>query len=373
MTEADLVIVGGGPAGLATAIHAAQRGLTSVVLERRALPLDKACGEGVMPGGVAALAAMGVEVPEKGRAAFLGVRYVDGPAIAEARFARRPGWGVRRTALVEGMAARARTLGIELRYECEAGPWRRSGTRGLMVETAWGPVGARLLVGADGLLSRVRREAGLELPWRGRRRFGVRRHFRLRPWSPFVEVYWAEGIEAYITPVGPDRVGVALLWDGSGGTFDELLARFPAVRERLQGAPAETEARGSGPFRQGVRRRHADRVALVGDAAGYLDAITGEGLTLAFESAAALAEVITDGKPLDAYEMTYRRLSRTYYWMTALVLAVAARPGLRRRVVNALARDPGLFDRLLAISSGECPPSSLGVRGVLRLIEGLVY
>jgi len=74
MTEADLVIVGGGPAGLATAIHAAQRGLTSVVLERRALPLDKACGEGVMPGGVAALAAMGVEVPEKGRAAFLGVR-----------------------------------------------------------------------------------------------------------------------------------------------------------------------------------------------------------------------------------------------------------------------------------------------------------
>ena len=227
MTEADLVIVGGGPAGLAAAIHAAQRGLTSVVLERRALPLDKACGEGLMRGGVAALAAMGVEVPEKGRAAFLGVRYVDGPAIAEARFARRPGWGVRRTALVEGMAARARTLGIELRYECEAGPWRRSGTRGLMVETAWGPVGARLLVGADGLLSRVRREAGLELPWRGRRRFGVRRHFRLRPWSPFVEVHWAEGIEAYITPVGPDRVGVALLWDGSGGTFDELRPPCP--------------------------------------------------------------------------------------------------------------------------------------------------
>ncbi len=103
-----------------------------------------------------------------------------------------------------------------------------------------------------------------------------------------------------------------------------------------------------------------------------LDAITGEGLTLAFESAAALAEVITDAKPLGAYEMTYRRLSRTYYWMTALVLAVAARPGLRRRVVNALARDPGLFDRLLAINSGECPPSSLGVGGVLRLIEGLV-
>ena len=150
------------------------------------------------------------------------------------------------------------------------------------------------------------------------------------------------------------------------------VARFPAVRERLQGTQAETEARGSGPFRQRVRRRHADRVALVGDAAGYLDAITGEGLTLAFESAAALAEVVTDAKPLGAYEMTYRRLSRTYYWMMALVLAVAARPGLRRRVVNALARDPGLFDRLLAINSGECPPSSLGVGGVLRLIEGLV-
>src|SRR5262249_12736081 len=93
----DLVVVGGGPVGLAAAIHAADRGLSAVVLERRTPPLDKACGEGLMPPGVAALGALGVVVPEHARAPFVGIRYVDGDTVAEARFADGPGWGVRRT------------------------------------------------------------------------------------------------------------------------------------------------------------------------------------------------------------------------------------------------------------------------------------
>ena len=368
---ADLVIVGGGPAGLATAIHAAQSGLAAVVLERRTPPLDKPCGEGLMPLGVAALATMGVEVPPWGRTPFIGIRYVDGDVVAEGRFPRGPGWGVRRTALMQGMLARAQALGIDHRYGCEARRWQRPGG-GVVVDTDRGAVRARLLVGADGLRSRIRQQAGLARAWRGARRFGVRRHFSLPPWSPFVEVHWTDGAEAYVTPAGPGRVGVALLWDGSGGSFDALLARFPGLRARLGDARVESQTCGAGPFRQGARRRHGDRVALVGDAAGYLDAITGEGLTLAFHSADALVASVRDGRTLGAYDAAYRRLSRAYYLMTGLLLWVQRHPGLRRRVMRALARYPDLFDRFLAINSGEWPISSLGVGGVLRLIEGVL-
>src|SRR5262245_51910271 len=196
---ADLVVVGGGPAGLATAIHAAQLGLAAVVLERRTPPLDKPCGEGLMPLGVAALGAMGVEVPPWGRTPFIGIRYVDGDVVAEGRFPCGPGWGVRRTALMQGMIARAQTLGVDLRYGCDVTTWQRTGG-GVVVDTDHRAVHARLLVGADGLHSRVRQQAGLACAWRGARRFGVRQHFTLPPWSPFVEVHWTDGAEAYVTP-----------------------------------------------------------------------------------------------------------------------------------------------------------------------------
>jgi flavin-dependent dehydrogenase len=346
--------------------------VAAVVLERRRLPLDKACGEGLMPPGVAALAAMGVEVPASERAPFIGIRWVDGEIVAEGRFRDRPGWGVRRTALVEGMVARARALGVELRYGCAVRSWHREGRGEIALDTDAGPLRARLLVGADGLRSRVRREAGLAGRAGAGRRFGIRRHFRVAPWSPFVEVHWHHRAEAYVTPVGPDRVGVALLWDGSGGGFADLLGRFPALRERLEGATVETDARGAGPFEQRVRRRYTAGVALVGDAAGYLDALTGEGLTLAFHAAEALAETVARGRHLRDYEAAYRRLSRTYYRATGLLLHVARRPWLRRRVVRALARDPRLFDRLLAVSTGEPARAALGVGGVLRTIAGVL-
>jgi len=350
--RADLAIIGGGPAGLATAICAAQRGLRAVVVDRRGRPLDKPCGEGLMPGGVAALTTMGVEIATGDRSPFIGVRYVEGNVIAEGRFVGAPGWGIRRTTLIEAMVVRARTLGVDLRYGCRVDDWHR-GAGGVLLKTAGGAVSASLLVGADGLHSRVRRDAGVARPGHGARRFGVRRHFRVQPWSPFVEVHWGEAGEAYITPVGPQRVGVAFLWRGAPRTFDELLRCFPAVQAKLSTAIPETEPRGAGPFRQGVRCRYTDAVVLIGDAAGYLDAISGEGLTLAFRSAEALADIIACGQPLQAYDRAYRRLSRSYYRWTAVLLALASRPRLRRLAFTALARWPALFDRLLATHTGR--------------------
>lgn len=349
---AKLVIVGGGPAGLATAIYAAQQGLSAVVIEKREPPLDKACGEGLMPGGVAALAAMGVAIPAGERAAFIGIRYVDGNVVAEGRFCNGPGWGIRRSTLVEAMAARARALGVDLRYGCAASGWQRT-PGGVLLETAGGAIAASVLVGADGLHSRVRHDAGLSARWRGPKRFGTRRHFGVQPWSPFVEVHWGDRLEAYVTPIGPRRIGVAFLWSGCHLPFDEMLGRFPALQARLSTAIPESAARGAGPFRQGVRCRYADNVVLVGDAAGYLDAITGEGLTLAFRSAEALAATIARGEPLRIYDQAYRRLSRSYYLMTTALLAAASRPRMRRLAFKALAGWPALFDKLLAAHTRE--------------------
>ena len=115
-------------------------------------------------------------------------------------------------------------------------------------------------------------------------RYGFRRHYRLAPWSTFVEVHWAKGAEAYVTPVSDDEVGVAFLWHERAPSWEAMLSRFPHLA-RLRGASALSSIQGAGPFRRRPRRVTAGRLALVGDASGYVDAITGEGVAIAFECA----------------------------------------------------------------------------------------
>ena len=130
--------------------------------------------------------------------------------------------------------------------------------------------------------------------------------------------------------------------------------------------------RGAGPFQQRARRRFADRIALVGDAAGYLDPLTGEGISLGLRAAGALVEVVASGEPLASYERAWHRLSARHFQMTRLVLLLAASPALRRRVVRVLGRHPEIFDRFLAMAEGGAPLRSIGVSGALRLLGGLV-
>ena len=369
---ADLLIAGAGPVGLAVAIEARLRGLDAVVVERRLPPLDKACGEGLMPIGVAQLAALGVAIDPARCASFAGIRFVDAHATAEGRFADGLGMGVRRTVLSDALLARAREVGVELRFGESVTSWSARGDAGVVVTTSRGSGEARLLVGADGLHSSIRRMAGLEGAQRGRVRNGMRRHFRVAPAAPFVEVHWSVGAEAYVTPVGRDEIGVALLWSGEPARYDALLARFPNLAARLAGAEPTSRIEGASRLRRPVLRRHAPGVALVGDAAGYLDPLTGEGLTLGFRCARALVDTVARGAPLADYERAYHSLARSYYQMTGVLLAVAARPWLRRRVVRALARRPDLFDHLLAINAGQSPLRALGASGALRLVGGLV-
>ncbi len=363
----DAVVIGGGPAGLAFAAAASARGLDVAVLEARPFPVDKACGEGILPAGVRALEALGVRARlGPADATPLGaIRWVESgagadaePAVAEARLPAPGGLGVRRLALSAALLARAREAGAEV-LGAEALDHRR-GADEVVVRTAGGELRARLLVAADGLASPVRRREGLDLPVRGAPRFGLRRHLAVAPWSDAVEVHLADGAEAYLTPSGDGRLGVAFLFSREApGGWAALLARFPSLAGRLAGAPPASEDRGAGPLARAARARALDRLALLGDAAGYVDAVTGEGLSLSLGCALDLAALAPDAiargatrRALAGYERAWRRRFRPYQLWTHLLLAVARRPTLRRGAVRLAAGRRAALERLVAAAVG---------------------
>lgn len=304
--DADLLVVGGGPGGLATALHARRQGLSVIVAEPREGPIDKACGEGLMPGGLAVLTSLGVDPAGM---PFHGIAYVNEHHRAQAGFRSGAGRGVRRTTLHAALEARAKEQDTE---------WIRAKVTSVRQDAhgvAAAGVRARYLVAADGLHSPVRNAVGIAATAGKPRRYGVRWHFTVPAWSDVVEVHWSRWGEAYVTPVEPDLVGVAIL---SRGRPD--LAWFPWLARRLEGA-GRGQARGCGPLRQVVSRRVAGRVLLVGDAAGYEDALTGEGISLAVKQAAAAVDAIVNDTP-SSYEAAWHRATRSYRLLTrALVLA----------------------------------------------------
>jgi flavin-dependent dehydrogenase len=361
----DLVVVGGGPAGLVTAIAARERGLSVVVLDKRTPPIDKACGEGLMPSGVRLLESLGVQVDPADRAPFSGIAWIDGELRAEADFPEGEGLGIRRLHLHEALVGRAVEAGVELRWGQPVTGLRDGG-----VESAHGVVAGRWVIGADGLNSRVRAWAGLDGPLPARRRFGQRRHFAVAPWSPRVEVHWAEGCEAYVTPVGRERVGVAVLYGGRKARFEERLAGFPELWDRLAAARPDSSVRAWGPLRRRARAVARAPVFLVGDASGYVDAITGEGLSLAFEQGLALARCLAEGTPR-RYASLHRRIVRRPVALIEALLWIEQHPRLRRRLVAALSHNPEAFAQLLGLNDG-LPMLSLRPATLLRLAPALI-
>lgn len=343
----DVLVAGGGPAGLATALNAALAGMTVVVVEPRLVPVDKACGEGLMPSGVAALHALGVHPPGR---PLRGIRYLDPRGHADAAFRTTTGLGIRRTRLHAALMARVTAVGI---------PVVRGKVTAVRQDREWveasvrvspavppdpgtpGTLRSRWLVAADGLRSPLRDAVGLALPaGAAPRRYGLRRHFQVAPWTDFVEVYWAARSEAYVTPVAEDMVGVAVL-SSERRTYDEHLTAFPALLDRLTGPPV-TSVRGAGPMRRRVRSRVHGRVLLAGDAAGYVDALTGEGVSLALLSAEALVASLRAGRP-ESYDRAWLRLSRPHRLLTTALLTTRRHPTPTRLIVPAARAFPGLF------------------------------
>jgi flavin-dependent dehydrogenase len=242
---------------------------------------------------------------------------------------------MRRTALHGALEKAVRDAGVVL-VEGHVGDVRQDAS-GVQA----GGVRARYLVAADGLHSGIRSAVGLSRAGTRPARYGLRRHFAVPPWSDLVEVTWSRCSEAYVTPVGPDLVGVAILTHERGSFADHLRA-FPALAERLPDAAA-TAVRGAGPLRQRTSGQVAGRVLLVGDAAGYVDALTGEGIAMGLRTAKAAVACIAANRPLH-YERAWREITREYRLLTQTLVQTTRVPLVRRNLVAAAAATPWLFD-----------------------------
>jgi flavin-dependent dehydrogenase len=360
-TDTDVVIVGGGPAGLAAAIAARLRGLSVTLADAARPPLDKACGEGLMPDGAAALRELGVTIPAHESAAFHGIRFLDENYNPEGRFEAVSGIGLRRTVLHRLLARRAEEVGVTLRWGTQV-LWLSSQE----VRIGDQPVRARWVIGADGLNSRVRRYAGLEKAWRARPRVGLRMHLRIAPWTDLVEVYWHKLGQAYVTPVASDEICVALVASRAAPIqMGDVPRLFPPLGKLLKDALPADSVNGAVTCSTRLRRVTHGHFALIGDASGSVDAVTGEGLSIAFRQALALGDALARGD-LAGYEAAHRRIMRMPQMMARLLLLMDGRERLRRTTFRVLAAHPQLFSRLLAGHVGAASPSA-----VLRDVAGL--
>ncbi len=344
--ETDVLIVGGGPAGLATALAVRRKGLRAVVVDSSAPPIDKACGEGLMPDSVAALSALGVNLDPERHFAFKGIRFVSPGACAEAVFPHGTGVGIRRVALHETLIEHAVEAGVHFAWQ-----QRLTEVRDYCAYINGQLISFRWIVGADGSNSTMRRWAALDTMERLAPRYGFRRHYKISPWTDFMELHWAKDCQIYVTPVSDNEVCLALISRNQQLRIDDALPLFPDIAQRLAGAAHASVERGAVSASRTLRRVHAGRLALVGDASGSVDAITGEGLCLAFKQSLALANAIAKDD-LTAYGSEHRRIRFRPAMMSSMLLMMDRYPWLQERALAALSTHPGMFARMLATHVG---------------------
>jgi flavin-dependent dehydrogenase len=348
VSKVDVFVIGGGPAGLAAAIAARQRGMSVAVADGTEPPIDKACGEGLMPETIAALGELGVETRPDAGYRFRGVRFLQQDAQVGAEFPQGLGVGIRRTILHEWLIARAENCGVRLMWRTPVSAITKTGVH-LPAEF----MASRWIVGADGSGSRVRRWSGLDTAIRQTQRFAARRHYGVRPWTDRVEIYWGRCAQAYVTPIGRDEVCIVVMATRTEhANFDSVLRDCPQLRQRLSCAELASRERGAITQMHSLRAVHSGNVALVGDASGGVDAITGEGLRLAFRQAIALADAM-ERNDLPGYARAHRNLARMPTLMGNLLLTLAGNDTLRTRSFRMLANRPQLFARLLAVHTGR--------------------
>lgn len=361
--DADVLIVGGGPTGLAAAIALRQAGADVLLADALEPPIDKACGEGLMPDSRRELASLGIEPDEALGAPFIGIRFADLHSAVSAEFAQGTGLGLRRLTLHRLLLDRAAALGVRMQW-------------GSTVELRAGEAPSlhgstlryKYLIGADGEASRTRAWAGLNAGSARSRRFGFRAHFefppemKAHPGSSYVEVYWGDAGQVYVTPMGERRVCVAVISRlHSPATFQRIIDSIPVLRDALLHAKQLTPQRGAVSTTSSFRRVARGNIALVGDASGSVDAITGEGLAIGFRQALLLRDSIGEGN-LDRYQAQHADILRPPQRMASLLLWMDRYPSLRRRVLRVFASRPDLFAAMLRVHLSEEALSAVALR-----------
>lgn len=345
-SSTGVFVVGGGPAGLAAAIAARRRGFETMLADPGAPAQDKACGEGLMPDGIAAARALGIDLRAVESHSFRGIRFHAAGKSAAGKFAHGTGLGVRRTVLHRALVDHAERAGVRLFWGS-----RVEGIGEGLLSLDGQPVRARWIIGADGGRSRVRAWSDLDPSVSNTRRFGFRRHFAITPWSPYMELHWSRHAQLYLTPVSEREICAAVVSRDPHLRLDRAFDLFPQVKARLRGATASGAEQGGVTASRRLKAVTRGRVALVGDASGSVDAITGQGLSLAFQQSAALADALHAGD-LAQYQAAHDRLMRRPRFMAGLMLALDGRAWMQRCALEAMNIAPRSLDALLALHVG---------------------
>ena len=366
----DVLIAGGGIAGSTLAILLGRQGLSVELYEREDFPREKACGEGIMPSGVAVLERLGLAPAVRG-APFQGIRYHFAGRVAEGRFpsvANRPAVGVgQRRRHLDRMIfeAAAGTAGVTARTRArvESLLVEQGRVAGLVVNGE--PRRGRIVVAADGARSPLRVAAGLDAPVK-RVRMGLRRHFRLRRGEaqpPWVEVFFQAGHELYVAPLPDREVLVAalapadVLREEPARLFETWWREEPVLAARLEGAEPSSALIGACPLGARARAGGAAGLVLLGDAAGFLDPVTGGGMTQALVTAELLATRVvrnlgSEDSWIREFDRDRRRLLRGYRLLTRALLWLSRHPRLARATLAVVSESPSLLSHLVGVSAG---------------------
>ncbi|HEX7125491.1 MAG TPA: NAD(P)/FAD-dependent oxidoreductase [Thermodesulfobacteriota bacterium] len=404
----ETVVVGAGPAGLGVAVGLAARGREALVVDRARFPRDKICGDFMGPGAAAALGRLGLlaDLPAGVARPLSGMRLTaaraPGTVVVGRYDAARQGLAARRRDLDAALLVASRARGVRVLEGVRVLDLlrdRRGAAAGVLAE---GPgrepleIRARLVVGADGRHSVVARRLGLARPAPpGFRRFAVRAFFAdplagASQAPAFGEMHLGEGgLYGGLSALPGGLASVCLVTDHArlprgrealASWYDAQVAAFPALARRLAGGRRVSGVEALGPLAVGAAGVVADGALLVGDAAGFFDPLTGEGMLTALRGAELAVEAAD--RALEAGDVRaaalggYVRARRAEFAprlrLDRALQMVVPRPALAAWLARCLASRPPAADRLVRLSGGDLPVRTalggavlVGLAGVL--------
>lgn len=403
-SDFDIIIVGAGIAGASSAIALAPEGYRILLLDQAVFPRDKPCGEGIMPAGVRTLADLGVlqEILTHGGSKIRGMRYRNRQGVAAQADFPDTGQGssfgvvIRRSGLDHLLLQRAKSFsGVTVREGFRVTEVIQDGqaVRGVAGESVGSSTRreafcAPLTIGADGPHSIFHAACGLARTYLPRRRFGVTGHLKhIDVDRSYVEVLVHSAGEIYIAPCADGITLVALLLEERAmgffrgdlaGRYHGFLKSAPGFRDRAARSELSGRVAAVGPLGFTVEPCHRPGLLLVGDSAGFLDPITGEGMTLALKSVQTAVPLISEAFAAGSFgaELGRRyaaerlRLVQDIVDFTRLLLGVSRYKFIADRAIRRLSRDEPLLQKLLGIVTGSHEYGDISIGEKASLLMG---